>query len=97
MEMVELNVHCVVLSARVLFTCCWSVLLIALVGIIFRKRSNNCYVGARYAEFERLNIVEKTSYVLGSEKWEDNFNTLMHLVKEFIMELCKQKLYSDDS
>ena len=41
-EMVELNIHCVVLSVRVYFMCYGSVLVIAFVGIIFRKRSNNC-------------------------------------------------------
>ena len=40
-EVVELIVRCVILSARVLFTCCGSAALIALVGTIFRKRSNN--------------------------------------------------------
>ena len=57
-------------------------------------------LGARYAEFETLSAVEKTSfYVLGSENWEDDFNALLHLVKEFIVavrEVRKQKLYGDD-
>ena len=45
-------------------------------------------------EFERLSIVEKMSYVLGSEKWEDNFDSLLDLVKEFIVavwEVCEKK------
>ena len=43
-------------------------------------------LGARYAEFETLSAVEKTSYyVLGSENWEDDFDALLHLVKEFIV------------
>ena len=54
-------------------------------------------LGARYAEFETLSAVEKTSYyVLGSENWEDDLDTLLHLVKEFIVavwEVRKQKLY----
>ena len=57
-------------------------------------------LSARYAEFETLSAVEKTSYVLGSEKWEDDFDALLHLVKEFIVaiwEVQKQKLYGDDS
>ena len=57
-------------------------------------------LGARYAEFETLSAVENTSYVLGSESWEDDFDALLHLVKEFIVavwEVRKQKLYSDDS
>ena len=30
-------------------------------------------LGDRYAGFEALNSVEKTSYVLGSELWEQNY------------------------
>ena len=30
-------------------------------------------LGDRYADFEALNSVEKTSYVLGSELWEQNY------------------------
>ena len=44
--------------------------------------------------------IEKTSYVLGSELWEQNFKSLLRLVKEFIVnmwEVRKQKLYGDDS
>ena len=57
-------------------------------------------LGARYVEFETLSAVEKTSYVLGSENWEDDFDALLHLVKEFIIavwEVWKQKLYGDGS
>ena len=56
-------------------------------------------LGARYAEFKKLSAVEKTSYH-GSENQEDDFDTLLHLVKEFIVavwEVRKQKLYGDDS
>ena len=54
-------------------------------------------LAARYAEIVRLSIAEKTLYVLGSR---DNFDALLHLVKEFIVaiwEVQKQKLYGDDS
>ena len=57
-------------------------------------------LGARYAELKALSTVEKTLYVLGSENWEDDFDALLHFVKEFIVavwEVQKQKLYSDDS
>ena len=57
-------------------------------------------LGDRYADFEALNSVEKTSYVLGSELWEQNFKSLLRLVKEFIVnvwEVRKQKVYGDDS
>ena len=45
------------------------------------------------ADFAVLNSVEKTSYVLGSELWEQS---LLSLVKEVIVnmwEVRKQKLY----
>ena len=51
-------------------------------------------------EFETFSAAEKTSYVLGSKNWEDDFNVLLHLVKEFIVavwEVRKQKLHGDDS
>ena len=32
-------------------------------------------LGDRCADFEVLNSVEKTSYVLGSELWEQNFKS----------------------
>ena len=38
--------------------------------------------------------------MLGSEKWEDDLDALLHLVKKFIVaiwEVRKQTLYSDDS
>ena len=44
--------------------------------------------------------IEKTSYVLGSKIWEDDCDALLHLVKEFIVdiwEVQKEKLYGDDS
>ena len=52
-------------------------------------------LGDRYADFEALNSVEKTSYVLGSKLWEQNFRSLLRLVKEFfvnVWEARKQKL-----
>ena len=39
-------------------------------------------LGDRYVDFEALNSVEKMSYVLGSELWEQNFKSLLRLIKE---------------
>ena len=41
----------------------------------------------RYADFEVPNSVERTSYVLGSELWKQNFKSLLtcSLVREFIV------------
>ena len=51
-------------------------------------------LGDRYADFEALNSVEKTSYVLGSELWEQN---LLRLSIVKVWEVRKQKLYGDDT
>ena len=37
-----------------------------------------------YEDFESLDKVEKSSYVLGSELWESKFDELLSLVKEYI-------------
>ena len=53
-----------------------------------------------YEDFESLNNVEKSSYVLGSELWESKFDGLLALVKEYIVdvwEIRKHKLYDSDS
>ena len=57
-------------------------------------------LGDSYVDFDLLSPVEKTSYELGSEHWEKNFNFLLFLVKECIVdvwEVRKQILYGDDA
>ena len=52
-----------------------------------------------YEDFESLDNVEKSSYVLGSELWENKFDGLLALVKEYIVdvwEIQKHKLYDSD-
>ena len=53
-----------------------------------------------YEDFESLDKVEKSSYVLGSELWESKFDELLSLVKEYsidVWEIRKHKLYDSDS
>ena len=53
-----------------------------------------------YEDFESLENVEKSSYVLGSELWESKFDELLCSVKEYIVnvwEIQKHKLYDSDS
>ena len=53
-----------------------------------------------YEDFESLDNVEKSSYVLVSELWETKFDGLLALVKEYIVdvwEIRKHKLYDSDS
>ena len=40
-----------------------------------------------YEDFESLDKVEKSSYVLGSELWESKFDGLLSLVKEYIIDV----------
>ena len=53
-----------------------------------------------YEDFELLNNVEKSYYVLRSELWESKFDGLLSLVKEYIVyvwQIRKHKLYDSDS
>ena len=56
----------------------------------------------KYEDFESLDKVEKSSYVLGRGLWESKFDGLLSLVKEYIKfidmwEIRKHKLYDSDS
>ena len=42
-------------------------------------------LGNRYAEFDKINSIEKTAYILGSELWEYKFDNLLSLVKEYVV------------
>ena len=44
-------------------------------------------LGDKYIDFDSLNYLEKTSYVLGSELWGDDFSSLLSIVKEFIVDV----------
>ena len=100
-EMVELNVRCCGAECESVVHVLWECSSYSTCRDNFQEALKQL-LGARYADFETLSAVEKTSYmyVLGSEYWEDDFDALLHLVKEFIVavwEVRKQKLYGDDS
>ena len=44
----------------------------------------------KYEDFESLDKVEKSSYVVGSELWESKFDELLSLVKEYITDVWKK-------
>ena len=49
--------------------------------------------------FESLESFEKASFVLGSELWEDDFTSMLDLVKDYIVEvweLRKARLYNEN-
>ena len=52
-----------------------------------------------FVDFESLDNIEKSAYVLGSELWESNFDGLLSLVKKYavdVWETRKHRLYDDD-
>ena len=67
--------------------CCGNALPIVIVGTnVFEKLQEllgDIYI-IYYIDFDSLNFLEKTSYVLGSILWEDDFSSSLSIVKEFI-------------
>ena len=56
-------------------------------------------LGDRFEHFESLDSFEKVSFVLGSELWEDNFSSMLDLVKDDMVdvwELRKARLYDEN-
>ena len=52
-------------------------------------------LGGSYARFE---AIDKSSFVLGNELWEEHFESLLALVKAYIIDIWeerKSKLYGD--
>ena len=56
-------------------------------------------LGDGFENFESLDSFEKASFVLGSELWEDDFSSMLDLVKDYIVdvwELRKARLYDEN-
>ena len=47
-------------------------------------------LGDRCEHFESLDSFEKASFVLGSEQWEDDFSSMLDLVKDYIVDVWKE-------
>ena len=57
-------------------------------------------LGNGFKRFDALDSLGKSSFILGSELWEEHFDSLLPLVKEYVVdvwEVRKIKLYGDDS
>ena len=57
-------------------------------------------LGNEFKRFDSLDSLGKSSFILGSELWEDHFDSLLALVKDYVVniwEVRKFKLYGDDS
>ena len=49
-------------------------------------------LGGSYARFEAMSNLDKSSFVLGNELWEEHFESLLALVKAYIIDIeCAQQ------
>ena len=48
-------------------------------------------LGDRFEHFQSLDSFEKSSYVLGSEAWEEYSSGLLGLIKDFVLSVWEEK------
>ena len=44
-------------------------------------------LGGSYAQFDATSSLDKSSFVLGNELWEEHFESLLALVKAYIIDI----------
>ena len=57
-------------------------------------------LGNGFEHFDALDSLGKSSFILGSKLWEEHFDSLLPLVKDYVVNIWdarKIKLYCDDS
>ena len=57
-------------------------------------------LGNGFERFDALDSLGKSYFILGSELWEEHFDSLLPLVKDYVVDIWearKIKLYDDDS
>ena len=48
-------------------------------------------LGGSYARFEAMSSLDKSSFVLGNELWEEHFESLLALVKVYIIDIWEER------
>ena len=48
-------------------------------------------LGDRFEHFQSLDSFEKSSYVLGSEAWEEYSSGLLGLIKDFVLSVWEER------
>ena len=81
------SVCCVMQSVRVLVMCCGIVLYVSIRSAFMLELRRE--LGDR---FERLDSFEKSSYVLGSDAWEEYSSGLLGLIKDFVLSVWEESL-----
>ena len=49
-------------------------------------------LGDRFEHFQSLDSFEKSSYVLGSEEWEEYSSGLLGLIKDFVLSVWEERM-----
>ena len=78
--------------------CCGSVQHIVTVELTLVKIAGEAR--ERVRTLDALDSLGKSSFIVGSELWEEHFDSLLPLVKEYVVDVWearKIKLYGDDS
>ena len=55
-------------------------------------------LGGSYARFEAMSSLDKSSFVFGNELWEEQFESLLALIKMYIIDIWEERkstLYGD--
>ena len=52
-------------------------------------------LGGSYARFETMSSLDKSSFVLGNELWEEHFESLLALVKAYIIDIWEERKSKD--
>ena len=77
------SVCCAGMSVRVLVIHCGIVQHIELNFFLKLQAS----LGGSYARFETMSSLDKSSFILGNELWEEHFESLLALVKAYIIDI----------
>ena len=88
----EAKVECTLCGAECECMCCGNALPIVIVGTNVFEKLQELLGDIYYIDFDLLNFLEKTSYVLGSILWEDDFSSSLSIVKEFIVNVWESRL-----
>ena len=54
-------------------------------------------LGNGFERFDALDSLGKSSFILGSELWEENFDSLLPLFKDYVVNIWEARKIGDDS
>ena len=84
------SVCCVMQSVRVLVMCCGDCPAFVSIRSAFMLELRR-ELGDRFEHFQSLDSFEKSSYVLGSEAWEEYSSGLLGLIKDYVLSVWEER------